>query len=74
MLLTADGAPVAIDDTQIARRTVIAQDRDGNFLVMTTDNPVFTLTQLSAFLAQTDLELTIALDISMKETFDGFCA
>jgi hypothetical protein len=63
MLLTADGAPVAIDDTQIARRTVIAQDRMGNFLVMTTDNPVFTLTQLSAFLAQTDLELTIALNL-----------
>ncbi len=45
------------------RRTVIAQDRAGKIIVMVADMPQFTLTELSAWLLASDLEIDIALNL-----------
>lgn len=46
-----------------ARRTVIAQDRDGRILLIVTPQGYFTLHQLSAYLTDSDLDLDIAINL-----------
>ncbi|HSL28100.1 MAG TPA: phosphodiester glycosidase family protein [Anaerolineales bacterium] len=46
-----------------ARRTVIAQDRQGRILFMVAPQGYFTLHQLSAYLTQLDLDLDIAVNL-----------
>jgi hypothetical protein len=50
-----DGAP--------ARRTVIAQDRQGRFLFVLAPSGTYTLHQLSRFLVASDLDLELALNL-----------
>jgi hypothetical protein len=57
------GFPAELEDYQQARRTVIAQDRAGNFLLLVAPRGYFTLHQLSAYLVQSDLDLDIALNL-----------
>ena len=46
-----------------ARRTVIAQDRDGRILLMVAPQGYFTLHQLSVYLTESDLDLDIAVNL-----------
>jgi len=46
-----------------ARRTVIAQDRDGRILFILTPQGYFSLHQLSAYLTESDLGLDIAINL-----------
>jgi hypothetical protein len=46
-----------------ARRTVIAQDREGRILMIVTPEGYFTLHQLSAYLTESDLNLDVALNL-----------
>ena len=46
-----------------ARRTVIAQDRQGRILFMVAPQGYFTLHQLSVYLTQSDLNLDIAVNL-----------
>ena len=46
-----------------ARRTVIAQDRQGRFLFVVASSGTYTLHQLSRFLVASDLDLEIALNL-----------
>jgi hypothetical protein len=46
-----------------ARRTVIAQDRDGRILLIIAPQGYFTLHQLSAFLTKSDLNLDMAVNL-----------
>jgi hypothetical protein len=57
------GFPAELEDNQPARRSVIARDRSGRFLLMAAPRGYFTLHQLSAFLVQSDLEIDIALNL-----------
>lgn len=64
MLVNRDGtAAFTKPSTNHARRTVIAQDKAGNILFILSNRPTFTLTQLSHFLANSDLELAIAFNL-----------
>jgi hypothetical protein len=51
------------EDQARARRTVIAQDRDGRILFIVTPQGYFTLHQLSAYLTASDLNLDIAINL-----------
>jgi hypothetical protein len=51
------------EDQARARRTVIAQDREGRILFIVTPQGYFTLHQLSAYLTASDLNLDIALNL-----------
>ncbi len=57
------GFPAALEDNQYARRTVIAQDRQGRILFILAPKGFFTLHQLSAYLTASDLDLDIALNL-----------
>lgn len=46
-----------------ARRTVIAQDKDGRILFIVAPQGYFTLHQLSVYLTESDLNLDIALNL-----------
>lgn len=46
-----------------ARRTVIAQDKDGHILLMVAPQGYFTLHQLSVYLTESDLNLDIAVNL-----------
>ena len=46
-----------------ARRTVIAQDKEGRILFVITPRGHFTLHQLSLYLTESDLNLDIALNL-----------
>ncbi|HEU0297114.1 MAG TPA: phosphodiester glycosidase family protein, partial [Anaerolineales bacterium] len=46
-----------------ARRTVIAQDKDGRILFIVTPQGYFTLHQLSVYLTESDLDLDIAINL-----------
>ncbi len=59
----AVGFPAGLEDYKVARRTVLAQDRRGRFLVMATSYSYFTLHRLSVYLVDSDLELDIALNL-----------
>jgi exopolysaccharide biosynthesis protein len=51
------------EDHRAARRTVIAQDRDGRVLFIVASRGNFTLHALSAYLVASDLELDIAINL-----------
>jgi hypothetical protein len=57
------GFPAERDNQARARRTVIAQDRDGRILFIIAPEGYFTLHQLSVFLTESDLNLDIALNL-----------
>jgi len=54
---------VGQDDGQLARRTIVGQDRRGRIVFVVSPDLVFTLKSLSAFLAASDLELDTALNL-----------
>jgi uncharacterized protein YigE (DUF2233 family) len=51
------------EDGVPARRTVIAQDRQGRFLFVVASSGTYTLHQLSRFLVASDLDLEMALNL-----------
>jgi hypothetical protein len=51
------------EDHASARRTVIAQDKDGRILFMVAPQGYFTLHKLSAYLTESDLDLDIAVNL-----------
>jgi Phosphodiester glycosidase len=57
------GFPAEFEDNVKARRTVIAQDRDGRILFIVAPRGHFTLHQLSLYLTESDLDLDIALNL-----------
>ena len=64
MLVNRDGS-AAFTEASVnrARRTIIAQDKSGMVLFMIADRSYFTLTELSGFLAASDLDLAIAFNL-----------
>lgn len=64
-LLVQNGEPVAQpnDDGDRARRTVVALDGAGRLLIIVNGWPTWTLTELSRWLVQQDLDLTTALNL-----------
>lgn len=64
MLVQPSGLPAIVeDDGQLARRTVVGQDRAGRIVFLVSPSPVFSLKTLSAFLAASDLDLDVALNL-----------
>jgi len=64
MLVHSGGKPgVTEDDGNLARRTVVGQDRRGRIVFLVSPDSFFTLKNLSAFLAASDLELDTALNL-----------
>lgn len=64
MLLLPGRQPAYPTDTgKTARRTVIALDHDGKVVLLLIDSPIFTLHQLSDWLAGSGLNLDIALNL-----------
>ena len=57
------GFPAERENHARARRTVIAQDRDGRILLLVAPEGYFTLHQLSVYLTESDLNLDIALNL-----------
>ena len=57
------GFPAENEDNEAARRTLVARDRAGSFLFIVAQQGYFTLHTLSKFLAESDLELDIALNL-----------
>jgi hypothetical protein len=57
------GFPEQHEDNIPARRTVIAQDRDGRILFLIAPRGTFTLHQLSVYLTESDLNLDIAINL-----------
>jgi Phosphodiester glycosidase len=57
------GFPATRENHARARRTVIAQDRDGRILLIVAPQGYFTLHQLSVYLTESDLNLNIALNL-----------
>jgi hypothetical protein len=51
------------EDQAHARRTVIAQDKQGRILFIVTPQGYFTLHQLSSYLTESDLDLDIAINL-----------
>jgi uncharacterized protein YigE (DUF2233 family) len=64
-LLTGGGAiNTAIrDDGAVAPRTVVGVDRQGRVVFLVSPRPTFNLTELAAWLAQSDLDLDAALNL-----------
>lgn len=57
------GFPAEFEDHVAARRTFIAQDRHGRFILFVSDKTRFTLHQLSQYLVDSDLDLDIAMNL-----------
>ena len=57
------GFPAESEDNVRARRTVIAQDREGRILFLIAPRGQFTLHQLSRYLTESDLNLDIAINL-----------
>ena len=57
------GFPAERENHARARRTVIAQDRDGRILLLVAPEGYFTLHQLSVYLTESDLNLDVALNL-----------
>jgi exopolysaccharide biosynthesis protein len=57
------GFSAEFEDNIRARRTVVAQDKEGRILFIITPRGHFTLHQLSLYLTQSDLNLDIALNL-----------
>jgi uncharacterized protein YigE (DUF2233 family) len=64
MLVHSGGkAGLSEDDGQIARRSVVGQDRKGRIVFVVSPDAFFTLKNLAAFLAASDLDLDTALNL-----------
>lgn len=64
LLLARGGQPAfPEEDGQQARRTVVAQDGDGRLLFLVAARGHFTLYRLSRYLAASDLEIDVALNL-----------
>lgn len=64
LLVRSDGVESIEEDSgQTAPRTVIAKDSDGSFLFIFTQSYHFSLYKLQNWLAESDLDLTIALNL-----------
>lgn len=57
------GFPAELEDNIRARRTAIAQDKEGRILFLLAPRGHFTLHQLSLYLAGSDLDLDVALNL-----------
>jgi len=57
------GFPADADDGQVARRTVVAQDRSGRILFIVASRGFTTLHDLAVFLTESDLDIHIALNL-----------
>jgi uncharacterized protein YigE (DUF2233 family) len=57
------GVNEQVDNIAAAPRTAIAVDRAGRVITVVVPSPVFTLRDLAAFLANSDLELDAALNL-----------
>jgi uncharacterized protein YigE (DUF2233 family) len=57
------GFPADADAGQVARRTVVAQDRQGRLLFLTASNGYFSLHELAKWLVDSDLEVDAALNL-----------
>ena len=57
------GFSAEYEDNMRARRTVIAQDRSGRFILFASAYSYFTLHQLSMYLVNSDLNLDLALNL-----------
>lgn len=57
------GFPAGRENNARARRTVIAQDKDGRILFIVAPEGYFTLHQLSVYLTESDLHLDIAINL-----------
>jgi uncharacterized protein YigE (DUF2233 family) len=57
------GFPADADDGRPARRTVVAQDRQGFVLIMVAPRGYLSLHRLAAFLAGSDLDIDVALNL-----------
>ena len=57
------GFPEQDEDHQAARRSVIAEDRNGRVLFIVASTGNFTLHRLSAYLVASDLDLHIAINL-----------
>ncbi|MFQ6101561.1 MAG: phosphodiester glycosidase family protein [Anaerolineae bacterium] len=57
------GFPAEADDGRPARRTVVAQDCQGRILIITAPRGYLSLHELACFLAQSDLDLDVALNL-----------
>jgi len=57
------GFPAENEDNKRARRTVIARDRNDRILLLVTSKAYFTLHQLSVYLANSDFDLDIAINL-----------
>jgi len=57
------GFPADADDGRPSRRTVVAQDRQGRILLITAPHGTLSLHQLACFLAESDLDLDVALNL-----------
>ncbi len=57
------GFPADADDGRPARRTVVAQDRSGNIVLLVAPRGYFSLHHLAVWLASSDLNIDIALNL-----------
>jgi hypothetical protein len=57
------GFPADGDERMMARRTVVAQDRDGNILLMAAPRGHLSLHEVAVFLARSDLAVDVALNL-----------
>ena len=57
------GFPAESEDNVRARRTAVAQDKEGRLVFLITPRGYFTLHQLSLYLTESDLNLEIALNL-----------
>jgi uncharacterized protein YigE (DUF2233 family) len=57
------GFPADANEGMSARRTVVAQDRSGNILVLVASRGYLSLHELAVFLADSDLEIDVALNL-----------
>jgi uncharacterized protein YigE (DUF2233 family) len=65
MLVLPGGSPnVDIDDDgRASLRTAVGQDRSGRIVFVVSPTPIFTLTEFSQWLAASDLDLNVALNL-----------
>lgn len=64
LILEGQAAPSEVaNNRDTARRAVIAQDREGRIVLLATRRGFFTLPELSRYLAASDLDLEIALNL-----------
>lgn len=63
LVLNGEASYNNINDTDVSRRTVVAQDSSGRILLMATSLLGITLRDLSAFLASSDMQISSALNL-----------